>query len=89
MQNIFLKEKNVVFVYRLTYIYEADAPLDEWNQAIEDEKRSILENLTSEYDTFVDTCFKQGYNLVYRYTNATGHTLFSITITPEEYFKLK
>ena len=89
MQNVFLKEKNVVFVYRLTYIYEADAPLDEWNQVIEDEKRSILENLTSEYDTFVDTCFKQGYNLVYRFTNATGQTLFSITITPEEYFKLK
>ena len=88
-QKFILEGKNIVVLYKLEFVHESEVPLDTWGPLIDEDRQATLEAIKSENDPFIDCCFKQGYNWVLRYTNATGQTLFHITITPEDYFKLK
>jgi hypothetical protein len=39
-------------------------------------------------DAFLATCFNGGYNVVYRHIDAVSKTLYTVTITPEEYNRI-
>ena len=87
-QKAICEENNVVYVYKLKDCYESGTDLLSSSE-LEEERQETIKILKSENDPFMNDCFENGYNIVFRYTNAIGAELYSITITPEDFNNFK
>ncbi len=84
-------EKNVEFVYILQNVSVSDFDEEYLEELGADAKDEILTGLGNEVeeDEFLLICFKEGYNVVYRYCDASSATLYVVRITQAEYENAK
>lgn len=84
-------EKSVEFVYILQNVSVSDFDEEYLEELGADAKDEILTGLGNEVeeDEFLLICFKEGYNVVYRYCDASSATLYAVRITPAEYENAK
>ena len=80
-------EKSIENVYILQNVSVSDFDEEYLEELGADVKDEILTGLgnEAEEDEFLLICFKEGYNVVYRYCDASSATLYTVTITPAEY----
>ena len=91
IQRMSIEENSIVYVYQYTNEYLSESDLDYLSDEAVVSRHESLYNMSksSEGNEFFYTCFECGYNVVYRYIDAVAKTLYTVTMTPEDYKAIK
>ena len=91
IQRMSIEENSIVYVYQYTNEYLSESDLDYlFDEAVVSRHESLYNmSKSSEGNEFFYTCFECGYNVVYRYIDAVAKTLYTVTMTPEDYKAIK
>jgi hypothetical protein len=87
LQRISKDNKNIIYTYQLDNIYKTDTDETLLSENATVSKHELLYEFSKDTisDEFTETCFNKGYSIVYKYIDALSETLYSISISPEEY----
>ena len=91
IQRMSIEENSIVYVYQYTNEYLSESDLDYLSDEAVVSRHESLYNMSksSEGNEFFYTCFECGYNVVYRYIDAVAKTLYTVTMTAEDYKAIK
>lgn len=89
LQRISKEQNAVVYIYQFSNIYLSETGIEYWAENALVNRHEMLYELYKDpnSDEFLTTCFKEGYNVIYRYNDAVSETLYTVTITPDDYKK--
>lgn len=89
LQRINKEQNAVVYIYQFSNVYLSETGTDYWTENASVNRHEMLYELYKDpnSDAFLTTCFKEGYNVIYRYNDAVSETLYTVTITPDDYKK--
>lgn len=89
LQRVSKEHNAVVYIYQFSNVYLSETGIDYWVENASVNRHEMMYELYKDpnSDAFLTTCFKEGYNVIYRYNDAVSETLYTVTITPDDYKK--
>lgn len=87
LQNVTTEQDTVVFTYQYSGYYISDFSYDYCtdNEMVEKHETLSYLSVKPDFDPAAKICFEGGYNVAYRYIDAASETMYTVTITADEY----
>lgn len=87
LQEIKKEDNSIIYVYQLNDIRKSETDANYLKENAIVSKHEILYEWSKDsiFDPFTNACFKEEYNIIFKYNDANSKFLYSITITPDEY----
>ncbi|MEE0882709.1 MAG: hypothetical protein U0L65_04760 [Bacteroidales bacterium] len=87
LQEIKKMNNSIIYVYQINNVRKSETDADYLKENAMVSKHEILYSWSKDInsDPFADACFKEEYNIIFKYNDANSKFLYSITITPDEY----
>lgn len=90
LQRINRDDNSIIYIYQFSNVYLSESDTEFLSENAKVVKHEMMYELSKNPydDQFASTCFKEGYNVTYRYNDAVSETLYTVTITPDEYYRI-